>query len=185
FLFLSIVAHALCLAGRRPRLHNVGLFGLQIVSLLLTMSRGSIAATIIFAVVFALLQLRTRARYFIATVMAAATAGTIMLLTDIGSTVRDLVLRPSAALAGRGDVWGIGLDRGSEHGLCLGSWGLLGGPAAREHGMQFSAFHSFRIEPPGSGGLAELLFLFAVRRLVWTRVVKSSLDSGRRHVLFA
>src|SRR5699024_1304684 len=82
----------------------------QIVSLLLTMSRGSIAATIIFAFVFALLQLRMRARYLIAAVMAAATAETIMLLTDIGSTVRDLVLRPSAALAGRDVVWGIGLD---------------------------------------------------------------------------
>lgn len=185
FLFLSIVAHALCLAGRRPRLHNVGLFGLQIVSLLLTMSRGSIAATIIFAVVFALLQLRTRARYFIATVMAAATAGTIMLLTDIGSTVRDLVLRPSAALAGRDVVWGIGLDIWREHGILLGSGGFRGVTLAQEHGMQFSEFHSFLIETLVSGGLAELLFLFAVLALVWTRVVKSSLDSRRRHVLFA
>src|SRR5699024_12245548 len=105
FLFLSIVAHALHLAGRRPRLHNVGLFGLQIVSLLLTMSRGSIAATIIFAFVFALLQLRLRARYFLARVMAAATGGTITRLTDIGSTVRELEHRQSAARARRAVDW--------------------------------------------------------------------------------
>ncbi|GEM_PF-4945934 len=185
FLFLSIVAHALHLAGRRPRLHNVGLFGLQIVSLLLTMSRGSIAATIIFAFVFALLQLRMRARYFIAAVMAAATAGTIMLLTDIGSTVRDLVLRPSAALAGRDVVWGIGLDIWREHGILLGSGGFRGVTLAQEHGMEFSEFHSFLIETLVSGGLAELLFLLAVLALVWTQVAKSSLDSRRRHVLFA
>src|SRR5699024_6200501 len=161
-LFLSIVAHALCLAGRRPRLHNVGLFGLQIVSLLLTMSRGSIAATIIFAVVFALLQLRTRARYFIATVMAAATAGTIMLLADIGGAVRDLVLRPSAALSGRRVVWGIGLDIWTEHGNLLRSGVFRGVTLAQEHVMQFSEFHSFLIETRVSRGLAELQFLFAV-----------------------
>ena len=185
FLFLSIVAHALYLAGRRPRLHNVGLFGLQIVSLLLTMSRGSIAATIIFAVVFALLQLRMRTRYFMITVMAAAIAAMIMVFTDIGGTVRDLILRPSAALAGRDVVWGIGLDIWKEHGILLGSGGFRGVALAQEHGMQFTEFHSFLIETLVSGGLAELLFLLAVLALVWTRVAKSSLDSRRRHVLFA
>src|SRR5699024_3342317 len=49
----------------------------------------------------------------------------------------------------------------------------------------FSDFHSFLIETLVSGGLAELLFLLAVLALVWTQVAKSSLDSRRRHVLFA
>src|SRR5699024_1346293 len=114
-----------------------------------------------------------------------ATAGTIMLLTDIGSTVRDLVLRPSAALAGRDVVWGIGLDIWREHGILLGSGGFRGVTLAQEHGMEFSEFHRFLIEPLVSGGLAELLFLLAVLALVWTQVATSSLASRRRHVLFA
>lgn len=185
FLFFGIVAHALHLHGRRLRAHNVVLFSLQIASLLLTMSRGSIAATLIFVTVFGVLRFRVKPRYLIALTVAGVVGAVVLVRSGAGDAVRDLLVRPDAAMAGRDVIWSLGLDIWRESGIFLGSGGFRGIAIAQERGMEPEEFHSFIVESLVSGGLAKLLLLLAIVVAVWVRLVRSPLDNGRRHVLCA
>ena len=86
FLFLGLVAHMLYLHGRRCRVHNIGLFALQIASLLLTMSRGSIAASVIFLTVFAVLRLRTKPKYFASFLAVSGIGAAVVVTTGVGDS---------------------------------------------------------------------------------------------------
>ncbi|WP_309132735.1 O-antigen ligase family protein [Brevibacterium sp.] len=185
FLFLGLVAHALHLHGRRPQVHNVLLFCLQFSSLLLTMSRASIAASLIFITVFAVLRVRVRARHLVMLVVTAAVGAVLVVRSEAGDALRDLLLRPDAALSGRDDIWNIGLDIWRESGVLLGSGKFRGIAIAQERGMEPSEFHSFFVETLVGGGLAELILVLVIVVMVWVRLARSPLDSGRRHVLCA
>lgn len=185
FLFLSLVAHMLYLHGRRCRAHNLGLFALQIASLLLTMSRGSIAASLIFLAVFAVLRLRTKPKFFGSFLAVGGIGASVVVATGVGDKLEELILRPDAALAGRDVVWSIGLDIWREHGIMLGSGSFRGVTIAQERGMPYEEFHSFFIESLVGGGVADLILMLLILGLVWLRVVRSHLDAGRRHVLYA
>lgn len=185
FLFLGLVAHMLYLHGRRCRAHNIGLFALQIASLFLTMSRGSIAASLIFLTVFAVLRLRTKPKYFASFLAVGGIGAAVVVTTGVGDKLEELILRPDAALAGRDVVWSIGLDIWREHGILLGSGSFRGVMIAQERGMPYEEFHSFFVESLVGGGLVELILMLLILGLAWRRVVRSHLDVGRRHVLYA
>lgn len=51
--------------------------------------------------------------------------------------------------------------------------------------MLYEEFHSFFVETLVGGGIAELVVMMLILGLVWRKVVRSHLDSGRRHVLYA
>ncbi|HJF77089.1 MAG TPA: O-antigen ligase family protein [Brevibacterium linens] len=185
FLFLSLVAHALYLHGRRPRFHNIGLFALQIASLLLTMSRGSIAASLIFLTVFGVLRFRSQPKYAASFLTVGGIGAVAVAASGQGGRLEELVLRPEAALAGRDEVWSIGLDIWREHGILLGSGSFRSVEIAQERGMPYEEFHSFFVETLVGGGIVELVVMLSVLGLVWRKVVRSRLDIGRRHVLYA
>lgn len=185
FLFLGLVAHVLHLHGRRLRVHNITLFALQIASLLLTMSRGSIAASLIFLTAFAVLRFRVRARYLLLLLGAGLASAVLVIRTGAGDVLRDLLLRPDAALAGRDVIWSLGLDIWRENGILLGGGGFRGVAIAQARGMEPSEFHSFFVETLVRGGLLELVLLLGIVALVWVRLARSPLDRGRRHVLCA
>lgn len=185
FLFLSLVVHMLFLHGRRFRMHSLGLFGLQIASLLLTMSRGSIAASIIFFVAFGVLRFRSKPKYLVSLLALSGIGAGAVVATGFADRIRDLILRPDAALAGRDVVWSIGLDIWREHGILLGSGSFRSVAIAQDRGMPYEEFHSFFVESLAGGGVIELVLILVILGMVWRRVVRSRLDSGRRHVLYS
>lgn len=185
FLFLSLVAHMLHLHDRRLRAHNLVLFALQSISLVLTMSRGSIAASIIFFTVFAVLRFRTRPKYLVSFLALGGLVAAVVIATGVGGKLDKLILRPDVALSGRDVVWATGLEIWREHGILLGSGSFRGVAIAQERGMPYGEFHSFFVETLVGGGLVELILMLLILGLIWRRVARSPLDFGRRYVLYA
>lgn len=185
FLFLSMVAHALYLHGRRLRVINVVLFAGQIGSLLLTMSRTSLIAVIIFAAVFAIFHLKQRPKYLLSFSGLGIIAVVLAEYLGLIDTLRNNLVRPSSGLSGRDDLWGLGFKIWTDHNILFGVGGFNGIDMAQKLGMSTAEFHSFLIETLVGGGLVELLMLIAIVFIAWSRLARSTLDSYRRHVLFS
>lgn len=185
FLFLSIVAHALYLHEKKVRIRHFLLFSVQIGSLLLSMSRGALAAVLIFFLLFSVLHLTKRPAFLFAligigfgAVGVAAAFGWIELL-------RSLLVRPESGLSGREELWILGLQLWLDSNILLGIGSFRGIEVAQSQGMVTAEFHASYVEVLVGGGLAELILLFVILALIWTRLAASSLDSYRRHILFA
>ncbi|WP_179129635.1 O-antigen ligase family protein [Corynebacterium pacaense] len=185
FLFLSIVAHALFLHGRRPGPVSILLFAAQFGSLILTMSRTSLIAVLIFALVFAVLHLRSRPTFLISFIVLGGFAVLLANYLGLMDTLRKVLVRPSSGLAGRDDLWQLGLGIWYDHNILFGVGAFNGIDMAQQLGMTTAEFHSFFVETLVGGGLVEMLVLLVIVSIAWSRLARSPLDSYRRHVLYA
>lgn len=185
FLFLSLVAHLLYLHGRKARWWNVGLFAAQFASILLTLSRGSMLATVVLLAAFAVLHVRHNPRYFLSLVGMVALLVTAAATTSLGDFISNAVLRADSGLTGRDDLWVLGLEIWRESGALFGVGLFQGIELARAQGMAFSEFHSFGVETLLSGGVVEAAILAVILGIVWRRLATSPVAAYPRHVLYA
>lgn len=188
FLFLSLLTHLLYLQTRRWRLWNYALMVLQALSLLLTMSRGSLAAVIVMLTMLIAVRYRRRPNVMTFTVFASLTiviAGYALLPAEPFNATVDLIVRPDAGLAGRGTLWSAGLAVWSATSLIFGTGSFLGVTLAQDAGMVHSEFHNFFVETLVSGGLIELTLILSVILAVARRLWKSVAPDEIKQVYFS
>lgn len=185
FLFLSIVAHCLYIHKKKINWFNVLLFSGQVISLVLTMSRGAILASTVFIFVFCLAEFARRPKYLLLLVAGALTAVLIGSRLGLGETINRLVLRPDAGLSTRDVLWAIGLDVWTDSSVLLGIGSFSGLELAQMRGMENEEFHSFWIETLVSGGLVELFLILLILGIVWRQLSQSSLERYPRRILLS
>lgn len=185
FLFLSIVAHCLYIHKKKINWFNVLLFSGQVISLVLTMSRGAILALAVFIFVFCLAEFARRPKYLLLLVTGALTTVLIGSKLGLGETINRLLLRPDAGLSTRDVLWAVGVDVWTDSSVLLGVGSFSGLELARMHEMELEEFHSFWVEALVSGGLVELFLILLVLGIVWRQLSQSSLERYPRRVLFS
>lgn len=185
FLFVSLVAHALYLNGRKLKLWNIMFFCFQVVFLTLTMSRGSFLAMVLFAGSFALFNLKRRPKYFVLFMGTIVTFAVVLLNTQVGATLQQLLFRTESGVSGRDVIWNYGTAIWLDYGVLFGTGTFRGVQLAQELGMGVSEFHSWIIDTLVSGGVFELFLLLIILGKVWFDLAKSGLDNYRRFVLYS
>ncbi|WP_156887533.1 O-antigen ligase family protein [Propionicicella superfundia] len=175
FLFLSLVAHELLLCRRRVRIRNVVLGLLHVVSLLLTMSRGSLLGAFVFLSAMAVRGSRL-SRSLLLLCGAAALVGWAALPQSLFAELAEVVFRPDSGLAGRDDAWSHGIQVWLGTNVFFGVGSFRGVALAQAGGMSVSEFHSFFLETLVSGGLAELALVLLVLGVAWRSLKGSTAD---------
>lgn len=185
FLFVSLVAHSLYVAMHRFSSWNVVLYAAQLLSMILTFSRGALIATMIGATVLVILVFRKRP--FLSFTLGALgfIAGWNLLTGRYSNLLERLFFRTDVGLAGREQLWKFGLDVWNESSPALGVGTHSGLELAKDSGMEFNEYHSFFLETLVSGGIVELVIIVALLIGSWQRISKSSLDDRVRYIFHA
>jgi O-antigen ligase len=179
-LFLGLASLLLARAMRGPRKSDIAIGLGLLVSLALTMSRGSLLGAALLLGIVLFFRKPPVAALFIAPTLAI----TVVLLSS-HSSIRQYVthffIRPDVGLAGRDELWAIGLGLAAER--PLQGWGSFVGTAEAENrGMGQGQLHSFWLEQLLDWGVFGLVSLLAVFAIVWTRAYRRA-PQRVRHVL--
>lgn len=170
FLFISLFAHVLYIQSTKLRAWNAILFLTQFASLLLTMSRGSIAATLTFLCVLAASNWKRLPAQVALTIAGVLGAVVTVWKPASARLPYQFLVRSDVGLAGRDQLWRFGIEVWQSTNLLLGAGSFRGLSMAQQAGMGQEEFHSFFVELLVSGGLFELIlvmgiFAYAMRRL--------------------
>ncbi len=185
FLFLSIVAHALLLTLRGARWVTPLVFAAQIASLILTMSRGALAATVVFFLAFTIFRFVKRPGHLVRLALLGLLAAGVIYYSGAVKAVNDLFVREDSGLSGRDELWSTGLHIWSTNDVLFGVGTFRGQQIAESLGMEFSEFHSFYVETLVSGGVVEFGLLMAIFAFVAFGIVPRTPESAVRHGLYA
>lgn len=184
FLFLSVFAHLLYVGRTRFRFWNFLLFTSQTISLVLTFSRGAIAATAVLVLVFAVAKLQTRPLR-LASLALGLVVVSVAFFVQWGDTIVRLLFRPEVGLSGRDVAWDFGVQVWHDSSLLLGSGIFSGLNEAQSRGMMLGEFHSFFIETLVAGGLVELIFVACLVVYSASRLLKSKFGATTKHIYLA
>lgn len=185
FLFLGIVASFLYFHGTKVHVIHVVFLSAQILSLLLTMSRGAILAFGVFIFGLVLLWLKKRPFYFISLIVWLLMLVAIGAYFNFGDVVDRLFVRSKEGVTGRDDLWIAGLQVWLDHNIFLGVGTYRGLVIAQSDGMHFGEFHNFAVETLVSGGLLEFGILVLIFLTVWRSLIRSRVDHSVKFVFAA
>ncbi|MEI5907393.1 O-antigen ligase family protein [Bacillus spongiae] len=185
FLFISIVAHYYLVSGKKIQLYTIIIFFIQLSNLLLTMSRGAILASAVF---FAILYVQHVKNIKVITVMIAIVMAVLVFFLSSEELVAFLtnnILRLDSGVAGRSEIWEMGLTILRENNIINGVGYFTGIDLAKAQGFQFDEFHSLYIDTLVSGGIIELIFLLSLMIYIVRRCLKQCYDRGYKKIYIA
>lgn len=181
FLVVSMVLTEYAYAGQNVK-RKAWIHFLQIMNIVLTLSRGSMAAMLVFLAARCFLPsnkknmvLKSIAILLLATV-ALICVFHVPLLYDY---IFEDIFRVDVGLTGRPEIWKMGYDAASQNWI-NGVGTFTGIRMAREHGFAFDQFHSFFVDTFVSGGLVELCTMLFLHLSVYRRCVKKMADEEIR-----
>lgn len=173
FLFISIIAHHYIITSSAANKKSIFVLLIQILNLVLTMSRGSILALIVFYGILYIKHFKNIK--ILASIMLMLS--TMILLIISNEQLKDFIIkniiRADVGIAGRNDVWNMGFDVFIQNNIINGVGFYTGVEIAKSKGFQFDQFHSFYIDTLVSGGLLELLFIISILVYVYRRCLKN------------
>lgn len=158
-LFISIVALNYDSSFLKHKVLEHGIKILFIINLFMTMSRGAIIATAIFYVLVYIRKLRNPRIFIRVMLFLFAIYIIIFFNSSLQSFIISNIIRADSGLAGRVDLWIMGLDIYKENNVISGVGFFTGISLAQTKGFQFDQFHSFFIDVLVSGGVFELFFI--------------------------
>ena len=182
FLFIAIVANNYrTLVSKKNSAYYMVNF-LLIMNLMMTMSRGAILAVLIFYIILYIKQLKSK-KTLISLIIILSTVITVIFSN---SQLRDFivrnVVRADAGVAGRLDVWKMGVNVYSKSNLLSGVGFHTGIDIAKAAGFRFDQFHNFFIDILVSGGLIELMFMVITILYVYRRVMIKCWDRNYKRI---
>jgi O-antigen ligase len=182
FLFIAIVANNYrTLVSKKNSAYYMVNF-LLIMNLMMTMSRGAILALLIFYIILYIQQLKSK-KTLISLIIILSTVITVIFSN---SQLRDFivrnVVRADAGVAGRLDVWKMGVNVYSKSNLLSGVGFHTGIDIAKAAGFRFDQFHNFFIDILVSGGLIELMFMVITILYVYRRVMIKCWDRNYKRI---
>lgn len=176
FIFFAFVANTYLLLVKKKKLSYL-IYILLGLSLLITLSRGGIAATVIFVSVLMLFTVR---QSLLRNISLALFALVILLLLWSNPAANDFIssmlIREDTGTTGRFTFWLEGLRLLNQTNWLFGVGEFTSVHYFNNHGYTFTEFHSFYIETLVKGGLALLLFYIIIFVLMVNRyrVIKSA-----------
>jgi hypothetical protein len=180
YLVVAIIANTFRCAHGVTAFRAVA-FSLLFVSLLLTMSRGSLLGVAVFGLSLCTMTTFRKHRYIIVGLTLGAIALTAM-HPGVKWFVFDILLRADQGTTGRVEVWQAGWEVAFENNLFFGVGSFSGRELARLRGMEFCEFHSMYVDTLVSGGLFEVMFVCGLLLYVIARVLRSSMLKEHRSI---
>lgn len=182
FLFITIVANNYRTLVSKKNLTYYMVTFLLIVNLIMTMSRGAILALLIFYIILYIQNIKS-IRTPISFIILLFT---FMMVIFTNSQLKDFivrnVVRADTGVAGRLDVWKMGIDVYSKSNLFSGVGFHTGIDIAKAAGFEFDQFHNFFIDILVSGGFIELLFIVTTIFYVYRRVMMKCWDKSYKRI---
>lgn len=162
FLFISLIAHFLYLQGRKLNLRHALFLLLQVLSLVMTLSRGALVACVVLLGIMLLLHIQAKPLVVVIAFITILLGSWILIARGNGFGIIDDALRFEAGLSGRDTIWQIGYDTWRASNPFLGVGSFRGVELAQARSMTHSEFHSFFIETLVGGGLFELALVLCI-----------------------
>jgi len=182
FLFISIIAHCYFCSGKKIQKSNILIFTLQILSIVLTMSRGAILACAVFFVIL-YLQHSNNLKVFLLSIVLSCNM--IILITcnnKLMEFISKFILRSGSGTTGRTEIWKMGIGVAVNNNIVNGVGYYTGTDLARAQGFQFDQFHSLFIDAIVSGGIIELSFIVLVLINIYRQCIKNCVDNGYKKI---
>lgn len=186
FLFVSLVAHSYVVTEKGMKIRNVMIYVIQILSILLTMSRGAILVSVLFMGLLILKNIKRKSNLLF--VIVSIFFGSLVLIyiltrADIVEYISRIFLRTGEGATGRNSIWNMGISTW-QHNIFSGVGFYSGVEWAKTQGFQYGQFHSMIIDILVSGGLAELAFIAIVFATVINRCKKRCIDKNIKEIYF-
>ncbi|MGD8199116.1 O-antigen ligase family protein [Ornithinimicrobium sp. W1679] len=179
--FLGVASLLLTRAMRGPQRHDLLIGITLLISVALTMSRGSLLGVAILLGIVAAARKTTVFFLFLAPTLLL-TAVVASLHPFVRLYVVQFFIRPDVGLSGRNEIWAIGLALVFER--PLQGWGSFVGLAEAEAlGMGVGQFHSFWLEQLIDWGTIGLLTMLVLLFVVWGRAYRPAPAPVRRVLL--
>lgn len=160
FIFLAIVANTYLLLIKKQKIYYIIYFLLGL-NLFMTLSRGGLAATIIFGLVFMLFNGKRRlVRNLLLTLFSFLIFFLLWFNPMSNTFIVSILIREDAGSAGRSDLWLAGINLLNQTNWFLGVGEFTSIKYFNGLGNTITELHSFYIETLVKGGL--LLFLFYI-----------------------
>lgn len=185
FIFVSIVAHVYMLTGKRIKMTHILIFLLQLLSVMLTMSRGSILACVVFFVLFYIQNLKNIKSVFFIGGLWTVLLFVIVSNHKLMAFITKYIIREDAGLSGRSSIWSMGINVAIKHNIINGVGYYTGLDMAKSQGLQFDEFHSLYIDKLVEGGIIGLAFLILVLTFVFYRCLAKCGDKPVKRVYTA
>ncbi len=172
--------------ARRVRTWNVAILALQLVSLVLTLSRGALLASIVFGGILVMPALvRTAFRVLVTLSLVVFGAVVAVGAREQISNWLTYVFRPEVGATGRTEIWEVGIGVWENHSVLLGTGYYTGLDIAAADGFEYGQFHSLYIDALVDGGVVGLSLLMATLIFVARRVYTSRIEGGLKRVWIA
>lgn len=181
-LFMSIVAHSYLCSDKKIRKINILIFIIQLLSVILTMSRGAILACAVF---FSVLYLQHSKNLKVSLSVIAFCSIIIIGITSNSAYmgfITKYLIRPDVGSAGRTEIWKMGFGLAEQNNIVNGVGYFTGLDLAYEQGFKFDQFHNLYIDALVSGGIIELSLIVFLLIYVFRRCIKKCVDSGYKKI---
>ncbi|MCE0485987.1 O-antigen ligase family protein [Ornithinimicrobium sediminis] len=171
-LFLGFGALLVTRAVRGHRKGDLVVGAVLVVSVALTMSRGSILAMLIVAgVILAFKRLAVLVVFLVPTALLGVVL--VWLQPSVRAYVLHFFVRPDVGLTGRDEIWAIGLGLFADRPLF--GYGFFNAVArAEESGMSQGQFHSFWLDQVLDWGIVGTVLVVVIVARIWARAYTSS-----------
>jgi len=182
FLFIAIVANNYrTLVYKKNSTYYMVNF-LLIMNLLMTMSRGAILALLIFYIILFFQHLKNKKTLISLIIILTTVVAVVFSNSQLRDFIIRNVVRADAGVAGRSDVWKMGINVYSKSNLLNGVGFHTGIDIAKAAGFRFDQFHNFFIDILVSGGFIELMFMVITILYVYRKVTKKCWDRNYKRI---
>lgn len=186
FLFVAIIFHSYIVMEKGIKAKNVMVYILQLVSVVLTMSRGAILVCVLFIGLLLLKNMKQR-RTMLIIICGVFFGGMVLMYVLSRANIMEYILRifvrTDSGLTGRDKIWKTGVAIWSNN-FFSGVGFYSGVNYAKESGFSYGQFHSMIMDALVSGGVAELLFLIVIFVRVVGLIRRKCEDEKYRNICF-
>ena len=159
YLFLATVAYNFYNDRKKITAKNYVIYGLFILNIILTMSRGAILATGIFVILILLYNKKYKTIIFLL-ILAILLAIIVNQYFPIFKFISDNILRTDTGTTGRTKIWATALSIWKNGSIMFGTGYYSGLEIAKtSYAFKYSQFHSYYCDLLVEGGIAQLLFI--------------------------